>query len=133
MACDWFLGKTDEDGGGRRDFRNEDESGEDSPELLQRQAGVSRLGAAEMWAVAGRIEPGGTEIVVAPFNAPPDRIKEEATKLGAPAEEIRAVYDRDTVYLVEDRFESETYAEEALFHELYHKWIAGHWANLKWY
>lgn len=93
---------------------------------FQRREGNPRLGASEMRAVAGRIDAGDTKIVVSSFDALPNRIKEEAAKLGAPAEEIRAVYDQGAVYLVEDRFESEADAEEAVFHELYHKWIAGH-------
>ncbi|MBF0260269.1 MAG: strawberry notch family protein [Magnetococcales bacterium] len=93
---------------------------------FQRRDGSPGLGAPEMRALAGRIDAGDTRIVVSSFDALPNRIKEEAAKLGAPADEIRAVYDRGTVYLVEDRFESEADAEEAVFHELYHKWIAGH-------
>lgn len=109
-----------------RDSREGRGEREDSPALLQRQARVSRLGAAEMRAVAGRIESGGTEIVVAPFNALPDRIKQKAAKLGIPAEAIRAVRDQGTMYLVENRSESEADAEEAVFHEHYHKWMGRH-------
>ncbi len=92
---------------------------------FQRRYSSSLLGKAELDEIAGRIDTGNTPVFVLPFDRLPAPIQEEANKLGAPAEEFRAVYWHDAVYLIEDRFASAADAEEAVFHELYHKWVSG--------
>lgn len=89
-----------------------------------------RLPKQGVQAVVDRLRLHGTatNIRVLPYDELPQAIRDEAEALGDPAD-VNAVMWHGDVYLVDGRFTSEAEVEQAVFHELYHKWINGYLGN----
>jgi hypothetical protein len=100
--------------------------GESRPGLFTRRDGSGPfLSQLDMERAAARIDTGPTTAVyVRPYEALPQPIRDDAERMGDPSE-FRAVLWEGDIYLIADRFTSAHDLEEAVFHELYHKWVAG--------